>query len=260
MRTLSPTTLAKIAEKTGTEPIIILEVWWNDTTSIKYCDKVLPGIQGAILNLSDYNESIKLGATGNTGSLSVTLDDTDNFIKTLMDQFDINKSRCVIYQYFDGMDLSEAFVLYAGIIVSPIVWSEGQRTVSFNIITAYSSTEVGFSPEEGQFPGLQDDLVGKVWPLCFGSPVHVPATLVSNVKTGTLLSPYIIPDPTLKHKLELVKFRRDKVVAAYDLNMEIIQKLKDLIKPAYAIQEDYAHKIVAYDHTRQSVVDLSTLI
>ncbi len=50
----------------------------------------------------------------------------------------------VVLEFVSGL-------IFRGKISSPVVWSEGDRTVSFNIISQIEDAEIGFSPEEGQF-------------------------------------------------------------------------------------------------------------
>lgn len=104
-----------------------------------------------------------------------------------MDTHDIHKRDVWVYQWFEGLDLSDRFLLFRGKISSPIIWEEGDRTVTFTIITQLEDKEVGFSPEEGQFPFIPKDLVGKTWPSCFGTPIDVPAVRIGDAVTGTLL-------------------------------------------------------------------------
>lgn len=254
-RNLSASALAKIAEQVGTEPIVLIDIQWTSTTSVRYADKRISSAQGHILELSNLNQTVNLNGSNSVASIDVVLDDTDGFIKNTINTTDIHRVDCIVYQYFTGLDIEDKFELFRGELVSPITWNEGERTVSFSIVTRLNSYEVGFAPEEGQFPGLQDDLIGKVWPLCFGQPVHVPAQLVSNVRTGTLLNMFTIPDFTLTYKKSLLYARLDKMVAAYESFQNLITKCEQIARPAYTIQDDYANRIVSYDHLRQTIED-----
>ena len=83
-------------------------------------------------------------------SIDITLDDTDGSIKAIFDNTDIHKRDARVYQYFDGLSVSDKFLLFAGKVSSPIIWNERDRTVKFTIISQLEDREVGFSAEEGQ--------------------------------------------------------------------------------------------------------------
>jgi hypothetical protein len=116
------------------------------------------------------------------------LDDTDGSIKTIIDGTDVHKRTARVYQWFEGLDLSDKFLLFAGKISSPITWNERERTVSFSIVSQLEDKEVGFSPEEGQFSWLPAGMVGKPWPMIFGTVMDCPALQINEAVTGTTLA------------------------------------------------------------------------
>lgn len=259
-RTLTANALAKIQEKTGTEPVLIVEVDWVDGTTIKYCDKQLSGIQGLILSVSSLDEVSQISEGMNTAQISITLDDTDNQIKTLMDQYDLHLRPCRVYQYFHGMDLADAFELFRGTVMSPIIWSEGERTVSFEVVTRVRYFNVGFSPDQGQYNYIEYSLMANVWPLCFGTPIHVPAVKANQTKIGTLMGIIGIPDATLPLKRDLLDYRLTQITDAYDKYQELIVAAKDIARSAYEIQDDYAGIIISEDNTKQVIEDQTEAI
>ena len=56
-------------------------------------------------------------------------------------------------------------------------WSERDRTVKITVLSQIEDLECGFSAEEGNFPYLPADLVGKAWPMIFGLVYDCPAVL-----------------------------------------------------------------------------------
>lgn len=257
MRNISNDALTKLAIKTGIEPLLILEVQWTDTNSTKYCDKRLDGIQGLIIERSSLDDIIKVDFGGNSANISVVLDDTDGHLKELLDTVDINKRQCILYQYFSGLELSDAFEIFRGEVHSPIVWSEGQRTLSFNIISRIFHREVGFSPEEAQFEFVPEEFIANVWPLGFGSPEHVPAVELFNVARGTVLNFSGIPDYTLQLKRELVQKRMDEAVEGFNYYQILIAQARELEVSGQQLQREYANHCVAYSELRQTVADIS---
>lgn len=254
-RTVTANALAEMAKKTGTEPVNIIEIEWVNGTNTLYADKQLTGISGLIESLDNIDEIIALSDGQTTAQIGVTLIDTDGSIKTLMDQHDLHLRPVRVYQYFDGLDLADKFLIFEGKVVSPITWSEGQRIVTFQAISRTISKEVGFSPDEGQFGDVPYDLIGSVWPLCFGSPIHVPAVKATQYKVGSLMNIVGQPDPTLPLKLEYLEFRRDELIRAYNFYQQLITVCKGIARPAYQIQDDYAHHIVSHDQLKQTIED-----
>ena len=194
---------------TGTkniEPVIVLGIhWYEEGSEFLYADKDIHGIDGKILDIQNINSLIS-DKTGQTASMSVVLDDTDGTIKSIIDQTDVFGKVCYAYQLFDdpSLSLDDKFVLFKGKINFDVAWSEGERTVSFQVITDVEEREVGFSPEEGQFDFVSSDAVGKPWPLCFGSPLHVPATRVKQVKRAKLNETVCLVDAVLIRRRDIL--------------------------------------------------------
>lgn len=201
MRTLSTAGQNAIDERLGGEPIRYIEIQWNDGTLSRHADKVIPGFaEGDILSLSPITQTQNYNGNLSNMQFSVTLNDTTGYLKSLFDRYNIHKRPCVLKQWFTGIPLSDSFELFRGQIFSPITWSEGQRTLSFDIVTPVYGREVGFSIEEGQFQSVPEKLTGKAWPLCFGSVLNVPCTLSSDIPTGSVGALFGVPDATLPWK------------------------------------------------------------
>ncbi len=176
MRNISAVSLAKIQAENGSEPIIVVRVFWNGLPT-SYCDKKNEeeGLVGKLIEISGIEDVINIDESATSVSLDVTLDDTDGSIKSIFDQTDIHKTYVQVLQWFEGIPLAEAFLIFEGEISSPIVWSEGVRTLAFNVITQLEDREVGFSAEEGKFDFLPNDLIGVSWPIVFGNVFAIKA-------------------------------------------------------------------------------------
>ena len=192
-------TTAKNAQY-GSEPICVLGVQWGGGPEIKYAERTTPFATGSITSLSSLSDVIQVDDNSTSNSVSITLSDTDGSLKAILDSNDIHKNRAVLYQWFDGLAESDAFVLFAGEINSPITWNETERTLSFTVMSKIESLEVGFSPEEGQFANVSQTLIGKTWPLVFGEAVHVPAIKSVEKTRGSTQTLIGIPDYTLPYK------------------------------------------------------------
>jgi hypothetical protein len=187
MRNISGASLATLQTRYGVEPSIIMEVQWSITGNwTSYADKEIAGIPGKILQIDNLDDVINLTKTGVSQSVSVMLDDTDGELKNIFNNCDIHNRKVRIYQWFTNLPTEEKFLLFGGRIVSPISWKEGERSLSFTVMSGLQrQDEIGFSAEEGDFPNLPLTLVGKVWPLCFGTPIKVPCLLVDDIPHGS---------------------------------------------------------------------------
>jgi len=201
MRTLSAAALLKIANNIGNEPITIIEVEWvrNSDIKISYADRDLDGILGRIIEVASLDNVVNISNNSESQEISVILDDTNGSIKGIMDTNDVHLRNVWVYQWFEGLDLSDKFLLFKGKINSPVSWNEGDRTVRFTIISQLEDREIGFSPEEGQFTDLTPDLIGQPWPMCFGTVLHVKALRLTESRSGILgdgigISDFALPD------------------------------------------------------------------
>lgn len=204
MRNLSTATLNKIAQRTGIEPISIVRVWWTETGYIDYADRSIGPIQGKLLTLSDLENVINVQGSSSSTSVNLTLDDSDGSLKTIFNNSDIHRRRVQILQWFSDIPINEAFIIFEGEIASPVTWNEGSRTLAFDVLSKLQDREVGFSVEEGEFNWAPPDIVGKPWPLIFGSVVGVPAIRVSDIPSGLTGE-----DLGLKEEQDVIKQRTE---------------------------------------------------
>jgi hypothetical protein len=187
------TAASKVITKLGTEPILVVEVrWTRNGPPYFYADKDLEGAKGKILNLGGLDSIVKLKSGGSTGNISVTLSDEDFEIKDILDTNDIHMREAKIYQTYPNLGLAGKFLLFTGIVATPIEWREGTAEVDFQIINKIEDAEIGFSLEEGQFPQMAKSAIGKAWPLCFGSVLRVPSVKIIEKIRGTSLTKYSI--------------------------------------------------------------------
>jgi hypothetical protein len=207
-RTISVASQAKLDQNLGVEPALIIEIQWVDGGNVhKYSDKDLGNGEGKILDVSGLDNTVVIqgvqsGTSSDSQQIGVTLDDTDGTIKGIMDTHDVHKEPAWVYQWFQGLDESEKFLIFKGQISSPMQWNEGDRTVSFDIITRIEDAEVGFSMEEGNFDYVPEDLVGEPWPLVFGTVRTCPALKTRSARKGLLKTGFGIRDYMLGPKKE----------------------------------------------------------
>lgn len=223
MKTLSTAGQDAIDKQYGGEPVRWLEIKWSPTTSSRHADKYIPNwAEGTILTLSPIDQDVNYNGNLVNHQFSVTLDDSDESLKNYMNGHDIHKKTCILYQWFDGMPIGDSFELFRGQIYGPINWSEGDRTLAFNVVSPIYGREVGFSLEEGQFAHVPEQLTGKAWPLCFGNVLHVPCTVGADIATGTVGGIFGLPDTTLPYKKKYVEIQLRNLAHAFGVyrNME----------------------------------------
>lgn len=203
-RIISAPSLAKLATNLGTEPVIVIEIQWvAGGPRTAYGDKTVPGVKGTIHEISGLDDVVQVSGGSQSQQISITLSDTSGELKGILDSIDPHKKKCWVYQWFDGMALSEKFLIFQGVLNSPIEWDEGARTFKFDVVSKIEDVEVGFSIEEGDFPNPPETLIGKPWPLCFGTVVNVPALRVDSIRQGILAEGTGIHDFTLHKRLAL---------------------------------------------------------
>ena len=189
MRVITPAALAAIQNSYGEEPITIIEISWATTGPPKsYADKTVAGIPGKILELGNLDSILDITRSNTSQSIDFSIEDTDGSIKSIIDTQDIHHVPVNVYQYFTGLDVdTDKFLVFSGKINAPFTWSETSRTLSFQVLSEIENLEFGFSPEEGEIPGLPANLVGKAWPSIFGTAIDVPTVNIGQTVTGTTL-------------------------------------------------------------------------
>lgn len=207
VRPFSSNGLAKAGEHYGHEPVILLRIDWPTGTAY-YGDKDLVlgtlTFSGRIMNLGQFSGQLRGEGLGSFSGLSISLSDDDGSVKEALDNGSIEYVPITVYQHFQGLDQADLSQLFKGRLAGPIEWSEGSRTLKFEVQTRLRSHEVGFSvdaiepvdpqnmfaPMNKSVPFLNNDCVDKAWPICFGNCVFVPALLFQTAPTGYLKYPF----------------------------------------------------------------------
>lgn len=201
MRTLTANASTRLSINTGTEWLVILEVEWVDNGSVFYSDQAFPGCETKVVNISGFDTSMSLEGSSDSQELSVVLDDTDAAIRAIYNSHDIHKRPARIYVVEKNTALADRILVFKGELVTPIEWDEQQRSVSFNVLSKLNSVQLGFSMEEGDFPNIPDEALGKAWPLVFGEVCHIPAVKVRAPRRGFLQTGVGIHDFTLEPRI-----------------------------------------------------------
>ena len=189
MRSISANGLAKLRTQLGTEPIAIVEIDWVPGQTSAYADRTVASIPGKIVELSELDDVTSVSGHSTNQQVTATLDDVDGTIKAVLDSHDVHKRPARVYQYFDGLDLADRFKLFSGFISTPVVWSERDRTVRVTILSQLEITEVDFSVEDSMPGPVPAPLLGKNFPMIFGTVENVPTVQYQAPAVGALLQP-----------------------------------------------------------------------
>ncbi len=205
MRNLTSDALDRIAERLGNEPINIISVQWSiGGPIISYADRAIDSIPGKILDLDTLDSVVNVSGNGNSQEIRVALDDTDGSLKAILDANDIHQRSVWVYQTFDGLDMGDKFLLFKGQVSSPITYSEGERKLTFNVVSKIEDKEIGFSAEEGKFDFVADDLIGTAWPMCFGTVIQGKTLKLTGVYKGILAKSFGVPDFALPYRRDVL--------------------------------------------------------
>lgn len=211
MRPLATGLLSKLADE-GSEPVLIFEIDWTDDTTLVYSDKDLSTTTSAIEThgtvdvISDLSFEADFRGITESSQITLALFDTDNTLHDIMHTVDIHKRAVRVYLHEPTLAITIPYtdnLMFLGQINSPITWDEGTRRMEFSVLSELESAEVGFSIEEGQFPNAPENLIGKPWPLCFGTVKDVPALHAQSTVAGRLAGGTGLLDATLIKRLKL---------------------------------------------------------
>lgn len=209
MRAITTNAATQAALAQGQDPIIVIKIDWPAPYGTQwYGDEdvdISPiHVQGKLLVLGTVSCQVTVDQVSSAAVVSITLDDSDGTLKTVIDNNEVEYATVTIYQWFEGLTFADLMTVFEGNICGPIEWSEGQRTFKFDAEIRSKDLEVGFSADEFQadnvtpsIPSLNPEAADKAWPLCFGNVVLVPALKLLTSPRGHLLYPFQGPrDPS----------------------------------------------------------------
>jgi hypothetical protein len=190
-RTLTAGTIAQSTRRLGSEPIVIVRVDWVGGTKY-YGDKSFTlgtlNIEGRITDFGAVSSKINDRTYGAVDSANITICDIDGDLKTIFDSEIIEKRPVTVYHHFEGLAQSDLTTILVGKIMSPIKWSEGERTLTFDIGNDWDSEDLLLEIKETSVDFPSEEEIGTVFPLCFGSVLRLPGVRASRVPTGKLLT------------------------------------------------------------------------
>ena len=250
MRTVSASAATEIAERFGTEPIILVEIVWDSVDGVEslslYSDKEYGDYKGRIRQVGQIKNALRANNV-RSFQLDLTLEDFDNQIKEHIDTHNIHKRVCRVYQAYGDATQSDKFLLFEGIISTPFSWNPTVKEITFSVTQDVESFEVGFSPEESQLDFVGDDAVGKPWPLAFGHVVHSPTVKVSQINQATLLEEISLPDYLLPNKKLNLEQKYQAALAQFQLHKTMASIANQLAPPVWWVLQQMVIVIIVED-------------
>ena len=190
MRALTPETQALVDTRMGTEPFVIIAIEWETGTRY-YGDKdtVIGSmeVEGRIIELSAINAQSNDKSLGMAASITVTLSDHDEHLKNIFRDSTIIYRKVTVYHLYEGLDANDLVPILVGHIATPVTWSDGQRTLELSLINDADSEDVLLEIKENNSDFPNEDDLGKVLPLGFGTVLRLPTVKINQSFHGELL-------------------------------------------------------------------------
>lgn len=175
----------------GAEAIVLLEVkWGNGMYTSYYADKAYGSYTASIVQFSGIKNQVAQNNTANTSACSMTLADINGLLKQGFHYMDYEGSWAVVKYYYTNVAGTPTTIIRGK--VTNCVWDDKSHTMTFEIVSAIESKEIGFSIERETYPNLTancDLAIGKVWPMVFGTVAHSPALLVQKCPESRIKKP-----------------------------------------------------------------------
>lgn len=189
MKILTPATADKASTTVGTTPIVIVKI--NYPGGVKYYadqDYTFGAdiCEGKIISLSDITSARRVDNLGEVSSCNIVLDDSDGAVKTLMDTVNLVNIDATVYLHYTDLPATDATVLFKGIVAGDISWDETLRQVGYTL-ESLPDKNVGITT-----------IAGDALPLCYGTPLKVPAKLINGFGTGGVAGQWHSSTATIK--------------------------------------------------------------
>lgn len=174
MRELTGDTLTERA-KTSTAPINILKIEWGGEVGTKwYSDRVLASpvvTEARVVDWASIDSRLQEDRpVAPVSDLHVTLSDTDHVIQGYLDEVDVERTRVILYQHFEGLVLTDMVPLMVGMIDSPVRWSEDRQECGIDItdVAATNEQTIGNLATRAVFNKVAESDEGVVLPIVYG--------------------------------------------------------------------------------------------
>ena len=263
MRNVPGDILSHLQTHKGTEPMLIVEIQWvTNGPRVMYTDQKFNGQNypyPTIIQVGNLDMATQVDGASDSQQINLTLDDVGGSLKEIIDSHDIHKKSVWVYQGFKGLTLAHKFLLFKGEISSPIVWDEGSRTLTIDILTRQEDTDVAFSMEEGDFPNIPEEALGKVWPLVFGEVCNMQAVQIRAPLRGIITHGEGIHDFTIPPRICQARYLQCPSVAVG----ETTRIVPDPTEPTgfrEEIEHDYGPDLECVQRRYETICNLEFLL
>lgn len=201
MREFSEPIRRTLRQKTGLNTTVIIGVKWVDDLEVYYSGVPFTGAQQTLLEVTGLETTTSVSGNGASQSVTITLSDSDGYLRQVLDNIDIHKRPANVYLGFDDIPVSQSVPLIQGEVNSEMIWDERARTLRFTILNKIEGRLFGFAVEDGLFQKVDDSERTTPWPFRFGETCMYPAIRIRNGVKGLLRLGQGVLDPTLDAKI-----------------------------------------------------------
>lgn len=203
-RTFNTAIQAEIDKQFAGEPMVVVEVEWTKGVPIAYSDRKLSGKEYPypyLVSITEFDSTQVVSGESDSQQTTITLNDVDGTMRTLIDRADPHLNPVRIYLTFQGLNYASKALMFEGVVNSPMTWDEGGRTLTFDVLSKLESVEAGFMMEDGDFPFIKPEDRNKPWPLVFGQVCNMKAVQVRGTRKGFMAEGQGVKDPTIEERL-----------------------------------------------------------
>jgi len=194
MRIATAGLVAKLNTLEGTAPLLVVKITWPLTGVVYYSEIPLTfGIIdcfAAIKTFSTLQGEVTIDNVGAYSGASVTLlDDNSQTLKGIFDANQAEGAAVEVYHWYSALPDTDAMLLLRGVVKSDIDYSDGARTLSFNIENTKEGALVGYALEDEVDIISRDvspEMVDQPWPLIFGTVLKSKALRLERTLETTL--------------------------------------------------------------------------
>jgi len=205
-RTLASATETEKEKVAGAFPRYILQVDFGGEVGIKYySEELLHGpvlCEGRIDSWGELRLNAEPGKIGGFDQLTITFNDADRELRTLFETYPgVQNKIAYVYLWFDGTAWADKLVMFAGILTTPLSWTENnvQWSVSMKGLQEHFDKSIGRLISQDDFPEVNcSSCDGKMMPIVYGNPCkRVPACVIDRPGEGYLGSAFGQQDETV---------------------------------------------------------------
>lgn len=192
-RTLTGNATAQ-KNSTGAKPRTIIKIEFGSPTGTKYySDSTFSlgaiSVIGAVVKWGTFSAELReQGSAKVVSDAWIELKDEDLTFLGYLRDYELQRTKATIYQWFEGLAAVDLVPLMSGRIAAPLRWDESKATVRIDItdIGLYWDQEVGETVSRDDFANIWGNDEDKVVPIVYGHVKRVPAVCIAHGAETTL--------------------------------------------------------------------------